>query len=145
MTNSRDPNSEDPLAPTGAVGSPRSAPLADAPTPGDAAETAPLESIRGTATEAVEATQASSGATANDEIDPAGTVADPQALHGIAQAVATGVIDTGEARARLIDAVLAAQLPPDIDPATATQLRREVEDLLADDPTLAALLQPSTG
>jgi hypothetical protein len=40
---------------------------------------------------------------------------------------------------------VAAHLPPDVDPATQALVRAEVEELLADDPTVAALLTPSTG
>jgi hypothetical protein len=67
-------------------------------------------------------------------------VSDPAA---IADALASGAIDAQTARAQLIDAAVASQLPADASPALAASVRAEVEAMLAGNPTLEALLRPS--
>jgi len=65
--------------------------------------------------------------------------ADP--ITAVTNALATGAIDADAARNQLIDAVIAAQMPPGADPAVWQSIRAEVEALLAGDPTLADLLR----
>lgn len=65
--------------------------------------------------------------------------ADPVAAIG--EALAAGAIDAETARVQLIDAMVAAQMPAGADPALWSEIRAEVEALLAGDPTLNDLLQ----
>lgn len=78
--------------------------------------------------EGVEATQRAQGASAVDSV-----VAD----------LAAGRIDAAAARARLVDEAVAAQVGPGADPALIAEIRAQVEALLDNDPTLAALLSPN--
>lgn len=60
----------------------------------------------------------------------------------LAQALSTGAVSVEQARERLINEVVGTQLPADASPELVEQVRAEVEAMLADDPTLAALLDP---
>ena len=74
------------------------------------------------------------------EVGAVGAVAaDP--IAAISDALATGAIDADTAHSRLIDAVVASQMPPGADPAVWQAIRAEVEALLAGDPTIAELLR----
>jgi hypothetical protein len=59
----------------------------------------------------------------------------------VAEALAAGTIDGELALRTLVDQTAASVLGPGADPATVAAVRAEVEALLADDPTLAALLR----
>ncbi len=76
-----------------------------------------------------------------DPTGSAGAVAS-NADVAVARALSTGAVSSEQARAQLIDEVVRARLPPDADLELVEQVRTEVEALLADDPTLAALLDP---
>lgn len=65
--------------------------------------------------------------------------ADPVAA--VSEALATGAIDAETARVQLVDAIVASQMPAGADPALWSEVRAEVEALLAGDPTLADLLR----
>ena len=65
--------------------------------------------------------------------------ADPVAA--ISEALATGAIDAETARVQLVEAIVAAQMPAGADPALWSEIRAEVEALLAGDPTIADLLR----
>jgi hypothetical protein len=78
--------------------------------------------------------------TATEQVAPvAGAMS---SLDAIADALASGAIDPATARSQLVDAALAAQLPPGTDPALFAELRAEVEAMLFADPVLARLLTP---
>ena len=59
----------------------------------------------------------------------------------IADALAAGAIDAETAKAQLIDAVVAAQLPADAPPALFVALRDQVAAMLAQSPLLDDLLR----
>jgi hypothetical protein len=88
-------------------------------------------------------------ATAADGADGAEGVqaADRVAAEGVeratavADALATGAIDSEAALRALVDRAAASMLGPAADPATVEAVRAEVTALLAGDPTLAALLR----
>jgi len=63
----------------------------------------------------------------------------------IARALAAGEIDPAQAQQMLIDQVTAEQLPADASPELVESVRSEVAALLAEDPTLQALLDPHEG
>jgi hypothetical protein len=93
------------------------------------------------ASEGIAGTAAADGAPA---VDPAAAVDGPGAMGGpeaIADALATGAIDSDEARAALIAEAVRAHLPADADPILVSRIRADVEAILADDPTLAELLR----
>lgn len=122
-----DPSAQDPLPGLSGVG--RSTPATGAAEVDAAAETS--------ATTEVGAAAATGGAT---EVAAVGAVAaDP--IASINDALATGAIDADTARSRLIDAVVASQMPPGADPAVWQAIRAEVEALVAGDPTIADLLR----
>ena len=89
------------------------------------------------AAEAVEGAAGTRGAAAVDGVGGPGEVDGTEA---ITSALASGAIDAAEAKARLIDEAVRAQLPEGADPATVAAVREEVEAVLAGDPTLEALL-----
>ena len=60
----------------------------------------------------------------------------------LTQALAAGEIDPAGAQEMLIDAVVQEQLPADASPELIEAIRAEVEAMLAEDPTLQAMLQP---
>jgi hypothetical protein len=62
-----------------------------------------------------------------------------EATSAIAQALASGQIDAVTAQQLLIDQIV-SELPG--DPAELQQVRQKITELLADDPTLARLLNP---
>lgn len=122
-----DPSAQDPLTALKGVGR---------TTPGDAA--AGVDAAAGS--EGVDATAAATAATGSAEVGGVGAVAaDP--IAAIGDALATGAIDPETARSRLIDAVVAAQMPAGADPAVWQEIRADVEALLAGDPNLMALLR----
>jgi hypothetical protein len=110
--------------------------------------TEPLSPVSGSELGAANAIDAVGEAPKTDEIGAAAPVGGPEGVDAptptdaIAQALAAGEIDADQARAQLIDAAVAAQLPPDVDPAVAADLRAEVAAALAADPTLERLLTP---
>ena len=125
-----DPSAQDPLPGLSGVG--RS-------TPGEGAN-AIDPAARAGEVDAATAASAASAAGAATEVGAVGAVAaDPVAA--ISDALATGAIDADTAHSRLIDAVVASQMPPGADPAVWQAIRAEVEALLAGDPTIAELLR----
>ncbi len=88
------------------------------------------------APEGVDAVEGSEAAGAAEGAQSAGSI------EALTQALAAGDIDAVEAQRRLIEAVVAEQLPEGSTPEIEAALRAEVENLLADDPTLQALLRP---
>ena len=60
----------------------------------------------------------------------------------LARSIEAGSIDTDAALDALIDQVLTEQLPAGATPEVAEALREEIRTLLAEDPTVAALLKP---
>jgi hypothetical protein len=80
------------------------------------------------------------GAAATDAAGAPAGVGNP--LAAIAEALRTGRLTPIEARGQLVETIVRAQLPKHADPALVEEVRAEVEDLLGDDPTLAALLEP---
>jgi len=131
-----DPSAQDPLPGLSGVG--RS-------TPGDgvnAVDAAAMtdEVDAASAVDAATAATAATGTGAATEVGAVGAVAaDP--IAAISDALATGAIDADTAHSRLIDAVVASQMPPGADPAVWQGIRSEVEALLAGDPTIAELLR----
>ncbi|MEM6290265.1 MAG: hypothetical protein AAGA54_03340 [Myxococcota bacterium] len=87
-----------------------------------------------------EAAASTEAAAAVDRAAAPGT--DPLGLDALTEALASGAISPVEAKAQLIDQVVASQLPADADPAVIEAVRAQVGDLLADDPTIARLLDP---
>ena len=122
-----DPSAQDPLPGLSGVG--RS-------TPGEGANAVDPAARAGE----VDAATAASAAGSATEVGAVGAVAaDP--IAAISDALATGAIDADTAHSRLIDAVVASQMPPGADPAVWQAIRAEVEALLAGDPTIAELLR----
>ncbi len=125
-----DPSAQDPLPGLSGVGRSKPSELAPGAAEVDAAA----------ATAGVDATAGATAAGATTEVGAAGAVrADP--IAAITDALATGAIDPDTARSRLIDAVVAAQMPAGADPAVWQEIRADVEALLAGDPTLMDLLR----
>lgn len=89
--------------------------------------------------DAVDAAEGSRGAAAVDGVTETGRVGGAEA---IASALSSGAIDAAEAKARLIDEAVRAQLPEGTDPAVVAAVRAEIEALLANDPVLEDLLRP---
>lgn len=87
----------------------------------------------------VGATRSADGVGATAAVDAASV----DATAAIAQDLATGAIDAATARSRLIDAVVASQIPSGASPEFAASVRSEVEALLATNPFFEALLRPS--
>ena len=128
-----DPSAQDPLPGLSGVG--RSTPGEGANAIDPAARAGEVD-----AATAASAASAASAAGAATEVGAVGAVAaDPVAA--ISDALATGAIDADTAHSRLIDAVVASQMPPGADPAVWQAIRAEVEALLAGDPTIAELLR----
>ena len=128
-----DPSAQDPLPGLSGVG--RSTPGEGANAIDPAARAGEVD-----AATAASAASAASAAGAATEVNAVGAVAaDPVAA--ISDALATGAIDADTAHSRLIDAVVASQMPPGADPAVWQAIRAEVEALLAGDPTIAELLR----
>ena len=100
---------------------------------GESAPADPAAPVQGP--EAATPTEAASG------VDPAAALGS-DTLDALTEALASGAISPVEAKAQLIDQVVASQLPADADPAVIEAVRAQVSDLLADDPTLARLLDP---
>jgi len=108
--------------------------------PAGAAEAAPTA-----ATEATHQADALDSVGASASIAATGSVeatASPLALDEISAALAAGSLSPAEAQSLLIDRVVATQVPEGADPAMVEEIRTEVAAALADDPTLAALLDP---
>ncbi len=102
---------------------------------GESAPADPAAPVQGP--EAATPTEAASG------VDPAAALGSATlGLDALTEALASGAISPVEAKAQLIDQVVASQLPADADPAVIEAVRAQVSDLLADDPTLARLLDP---
>lgn len=128
-----DPSAQDPLPGLSGVG--RSTPGEGANAVDPAASTNEVD-----AASAVDATTAAAATGAATEVGAVGAVAaDP--IAAISDALATGAIDADTAHSRLIDAVVASQMPSGADPAVWQAIRSEVEALLAGDPTIAELLR----
>lgn len=87
----------------------------------------------------VAATQASEGVGATAAVEET-AIAETAA---IAEELAMGAIDAETARSRLIDAVVASQIPSGASPEFAASVRAEVEALLATNPYFEALLRPN--
>jgi len=87
------------------------------------------------AADAADGPHAIARASATEASDP---VRDTQA---IAEGLASGALDPVAAQQLLIDQVLAEQLPTGIAPDQLERIRGELANLLAGDPTLAALLR----
>lgn len=90
-------------------------------------------------------TPATQGATGADAVQRAQATEGAQgadAVADITEALAAGEIDAVEAQRRLIESVVAEQLPSDASPELEAAIRAEVEAMLADDPTMRALLTP---
>lgn len=105
---------------------------------------APIESVgaakapkRAESAESVQGAEASEAA--QETRDVSGVA---QADVALAEALSTGAVDPAQARAQLIEEVVRARLPENAAPELVEQIRGEVEALLGDDPTLAALLDP---
>jgi hypothetical protein len=106
---------------------------------------APIESVGAAkAPKRAESAESVEDAAATEAAAPAESVAEvaSQADVALAEALSTGAVDPAGARASLIDEVVRAQLPDDAAPELIEKIRGEVEALLGDDPTLAALLDP---
>ena len=128
-----DPSAQDPLPGLSGVG--RSTPGEGANAVDPAARAGEVD-----AASEVDAATAASAAGSATEVGAVGAVAaDP--IAAISDALATGAIDADTAHSRLIDAVVASQMPPGADPAVWQAIRAEVEALLAGDPTIAELLR----
>lgn len=137
-----DPSAQDPLPGLSGVG--RSTPGEGANAVDPAARTDEVDAASEvdtvSAASAASAVSAASAAGAAAEVGAVGAVAaDP--IAAISDALATGGIDADTAQSRLIDAVVASQMPPGADPAVWQAIRFEVEALLAGDPTIAELLR----
>lgn len=99
---------------------------------------------------AAKAPKRAEGAQAVDDVDASQAADGAQSVSAVAseadlalaQALSTGAVDPASARAQLIEEVVRGQLPEDASPELIERVRGEVEALLADDPTLAALLDP---
>jgi hypothetical protein len=81
-------------------------------------------------------------AEATREVEGTQAAAEADSIDTITRALANGAIDAGEARARLIEHTVRAQLPANADPALVAEIRAEVEASLAADPLLESLLRP---
>ncbi len=93
----------------------------------------PANAIAGSAT--IEASSASASTGASEAIGRADAA--------IAEALATGRIDSIQAQELLLAEVVAEQLPASASPESIAGLTSQLRELLADDPTLARLLSPS--
>jgi hypothetical protein len=94
----------------------------------------PISSVRGaTPTDAAAPTAASTA------VDAAGADS-VDSVDSITAELAAGRIDAIEARSRLIECAVSEQLPAGASPELADAVRAEVEAILADDPTLDAML-----
>lgn len=94
--------------------------------------------------------EGSAGAASVESADPSGQT---EAVRGvdelagvdsdtrISEELATGRIDADQAIAQLVDETLAAQLPADASPELVAALREQIAAMLADDPTVAAMLR----
>ena len=91
------------------------------------------------AAEGVDPAEGSRGAAAVEGVAETGRAG---AAEAIATALSTGAIDAAEAKARLVDEAVRAQLPEGTDPAIVAAVRAEVEAMLANDPVLEDLLRP---
>ncbi len=90
-------------------------------------------------TEEASPAQAAEGAAPVDS--PAGLAG----LDAVAADLATGAISPLDARDRIVDLVLAAQLPADLPATEMAAIREEVAASLFDDPVFAALLAAPDG
>ncbi|MBV1862260.1 MAG: hypothetical protein KUG77_27825 [Nannocystaceae bacterium] len=80
-----------------------------------------------------------------DEIAAAAAVdapGSPLGVDEISAGLAAGSLSPAEAQSMLIDRVVAAQLPEGAAPALVASVQSEVAEALANDPLLAALLDP---
>jgi hypothetical protein len=89
----------------------------------------------------IDAAEGVEGVEAADRAAPTEGASATASTDAIAEALGAGRIDAEQARAQLIDEALRAQLPAGADPALVEELRAELSALLADDPTLARLLE----
>ncbi len=88
------------------------------------------------------------GATEAEATEAAAPVDGPEGLGGldaVAADLADGAISPIDARDRIVDLVLAAQLPADLPAAEVAAIREEVAASLFDDPVFAALLAVPDG
>ena len=82
---------------------------------------------------------------ASGAVDPASSTRATAAagdIEALTSALASGEIDPAQAQQMLIECVVQEQLPADATPEMIEAIRTEVEAMLAEDPTLQALLQP---
>lgn len=93
--------------------------------------------------DAVASTDAVSEIGATQRTTAVDAPADGLGIDEISAGLAAGSITPADAQTLLIDRVVAAQLPDGADPALIEAVRAEVASTLADDPVLAALLDPS--
>ena len=103
----------------------------------------PTSAIEGVG--AAKATKPAQGASEVASTAAAGAADEVEAASSdmaLAEALSTGAVDPAQAQERLIDEVVRAQLPDDAGPELIERVRSEVEALLADDPTMSALLDP---
>ena len=119
-----------------------------APHDDDPSENSALSGLRGVGrsagaarTESVDAAPALDSAAAVEQAAAPGEVGSVDPLRALTEALAAGAIDAETARVQLIDAMVAAQMPAGADPALWSEIRAEVEALLAGDPTLNDLLR----
>ena len=100
---------------------------------------------------AADAADAAEGVGAAEAVGSAGEIAataavdapaSPLGVDEISAGLAAGSLSPAEAQSMLIDRVVAAQLPEGAAPAVLESVRAEVAAVLANDPLLAALLDP---
>ncbi len=95
-----------------------------------------------TSASAPDALADSSAVSAAGDAGAIDSTGDVQGIDEISADLAAGAISPAQAQARLIEQVVASQLPEGADPVTLDAVREEVTALLADDPLIAALLDP---
>ncbi len=86
---------------------------------------------------ALTSTTAVEGVLENPALEPSAAIRGDAA---IAEALATGQIDSVAARELLLAEVVAEQLPQSASPESIQRLGAELRELLADDPTIERLL-----
>ncbi len=101
----------------------------------DAADGVAQAEAVGSAGEIAAATSASAASAVDAPASPFG-------VDEISAGLAAGSLSPAEAQSMLIDRVVAAQLPEGAAPALVESVRAEVAAALANDPLLAALLDP---
>ncbi|MGH1343241.1 MAG: hypothetical protein ACRBN8_16905 [Nannocystales bacterium] len=100
---------------------------------------------------AADATEAAAAVGETESVGSAGEIAAATAVDApgsalgideISAGLASGSLSPAEAQSMLVDRVVAAQLPEGAAPALVESIQAEVAAALANDPTLAALLDP---